>query len=176
MVCSPRWHDVNGQTKGRTIITNIHRRFKFELVRSGIRLAHKMWTTYLLLSPMPSPPVNHGALRCIANPLENRCFSCVCPSEDKHSELDIRNSLSGLYGRHQCDGVGKASVVDRCVDRLARSGRPRARAPIVKSHLHTVLPLGGSYYKNSHQSFRFCLFMTLAAHKHERLICHGLVL
>ena len=112
MVCSPRWDDVNGQTKRSTSITNIHRRFKHELVGSEIRLAYKMWTTYLLPLPTPPPPpANPGALRCIANPLQNRCLSCICPSEDKHSELEIRNLSRGLYGRHRVMKLGKQAFL-----------------------------------------------------------------
>ena len=36
-------------------------------VSSEIRLAYKIWTTHLLPSSMLSPPVNRGALRCIAD-------------------------------------------------------------------------------------------------------------
>ena len=51
-------------------VTDIHWRVKFNLVGSEIKLAYRIWTTYLLLSPIPSlPPVNRGALRCVADPL-----------------------------------------------------------------------------------------------------------
>ena len=60
----------------------------------------KAWTTYLLVSA-----VNSGALRCFADPLQDRCLSCVCPSYDKHSKLEIWDSTTGLFSVHWCDGI-----------------------------------------------------------------------
>jgi hypothetical protein len=48
-----------------------------------------------------------------------------------------------------------------------RSTHRHSGSTVVKSH--TLLPLGGSY-EHSHQSFRFCVCITLAALKPERLI------
>ena len=84
-------------------ITHIHWRVKFDLVGSEIRFVYKVGATYLL-----SLPVNLGALRCITDPLKNRCLSCVCPSYNKHSKPDVRSSTSsflGLFGAPLCDGL-----------------------------------------------------------------------
>jgi hypothetical protein len=59
---------ANEQKQYCTIITNIHRRVKFDLVGSEIKLAYKIWITYLL--PSLFPPVNRGALHCIADPFK----------------------------------------------------------------------------------------------------------
>ena len=81
--------------------TNLHGRVKLNLIDSEIKIADKKgWTTYLLISP-----VNNGAFRCFTDSLQDRCLSCVCPSYDQNSELDLRNSTAGLLVLHWSHGV-----------------------------------------------------------------------
>jgi hypothetical protein len=72
-----------------------------------------------------------GTAAGITNDLTTVCLSCICPSHNKHSGLEIRNSSRGLYGRHWCDGVGKESVVDQ----LPR-GSPTFTACAVNENVH----------------------------------------
>ena len=81
--------------------TNLHGRVKLNLINSKIRPTDKEgWSTCLLISP-----VSNGALRCFTDSLQDRCLSCVCPSYNQNSELDLWNSTTGLLAVHWNHGV-----------------------------------------------------------------------
>ncbi len=84
-------------------------------VRSDSQI--KAWTTNLLLSP-----VNKGALRCVAHPLQDGGLASVCPSYNKDSEPDLWELTVGLRcevgGRMVCYDVSSRlsdASAEKCV-------------------------------------------------------------
>ena len=77
-----------------------------------------MTVTYLLSLALAISTVNSWTLCCIADPLQDSCFSCICSSYDEDPELDLAElfgihwsdgarvrARAGLFGTHWIDGV-----------------------------------------------------------------------
>jgi hypothetical protein len=67
--------------------------------------------TYPLASSRSITPVDHWALGRVADPLENRCFSCVRSSDNEDSEPDAAAGESGeillhIHGTKVCKMEG----------------------------------------------------------------------
>ena len=62
---------------------------------------------YLFLSP-----VNNRALRRVADSLQYGCLACICPSDDKDSELDLWNWTTelGVHWSSGCRSINRSQA------------------------------------------------------------------
>ena len=79
-------------------------------MRSVLQTRSLTEPTYLFVMSTFSTLPNNGALRCFTYSLQDGCLACICPSYDKHSELDLWNSRLGLFRVHWSDGLEEQRV------------------------------------------------------------------
>ena len=79
-------------------------------IRSDSQTRKLTGLTYIYELSTLSMLLNNGALRCFTYSLQDGCLACICPSYDKHSELDLWNSRLGLFRVHWSDGLEEQRV------------------------------------------------------------------
>jgi hypothetical protein len=67
--------------------------------------------TYPLATSRSIAPVNHWTVGGVADSLENRCFSCICSSNNEDSELEItgKSGENILFSGHSTKCVRSES-------------------------------------------------------------------